>query len=118
MFVIDTQIHSQNNSQCVDNHAINNMGTWMFAHSHLTLSSPYWAAPRLDPLLPHGGVPYTPNVSVSRIFFATTANGTYNHMPMLDEHRGTLFAWWKNSPVDEDQPGQRILYSQSNDGIS
>jgi len=39
-------------------------------------------------------------------------------MPMLDEHRGTLFAWWKNSPVDEDQPGQRILYSQSNDGIS
>ena len=84
----------------------------------LTLSTPYWAGPRLDPLLPHGGVPYAPNVSVSRIFFATPANGTYNHMPMLDEHRGTLFAWWKNSPVDEDQPGQRILYSQSNDGIS
>jgi hypothetical protein len=29
-----------------------------------------------------------------------------------------LQASWKNSPQDEDQPGQRIMYSQSLDGVS
>ena len=38
---------------------------------------------------------------------------------MIDEHEGRLFAWWKNSPKDEDQPGeQRIMSSQSADGVS
>ena len=80
---------------------------------------PHWAGPKLDPLLPHGGVPYTEGATFQRLLFATPATGTYNHMPMVDEHEGRLFAWWKNSPKDEDQPGeQRILSSQSADGVS
>jgi hypothetical protein len=35
---------------------------------------------------------------------------------MFDFHNGTFLLTWKNSPVDEDTPGQRILYSQSADG--
>ena len=79
---------------------------------------PHWAGPKLDPVLPHGGVPYTKGASFQRLFFATPAEGTYNHMPMIDEHEGRLFAWWK-SPKDEDQPGeQRIMSSQLADGVS
>eukprot|EP00008_Paramoeba_atlantica_P013319 CAMPEP_0201482680 /NCGR_PEP_ID=MMETSP0151_2-20130828/6942_1 /ASSEMBLY_ACC=CAM_ASM_000257 /TAXON_ID=200890 /ORGANISM="Paramoeba atlantica, Strain 621/1 / CCAP 1560/9" /LENGTH=361 /DNA_ID=CAMNT_0047865479 /DNA_START=346 /DNA_END=1428 /DNA_ORIENTATION=- len=36
--------------------------------------------------------------------------------PMLSFLNGMWLATWKNSPKDEDEPGQRILYSQSVDG--
>jgi hypothetical protein len=35
---------------------------------------------------------------------------------MISYNGGQFLATWKNSPQDEDQPGQRILYSQSLDG--
>jgi hypothetical protein len=35
---------------------------------------------------------------------------------MMDYYNGTLQLMWKNAPRDEDEPGQRILYSQSADG--
>ena len=38
--------------------------------------------------------------------------------PMLTYHDGQFLASWKNSPVDEDQPGQRVLFSQSKDGVT
>jgi len=37
---------------------------------------------------------------------------------MIDFHFGQFLASWKNSPRDEDEPGQRCLYSQSLDGVS
>lgn len=36
---------------------------------------------------------------------------------MLYYHKGTITVSWKNAPETEDTPGQRILYSQSNDGV-
>lgn len=42
--------------------------------------------------------------------------GTYNHAAMLDYHAGRLLLTWKCSPENEDQAGQRVLYSQSDDG--
>lgn len=47
---------------------------------------------------------------------ATLELGAYNHAAMLDYHNSTFFLTWKNSPVDEDTPGQRILFSYSVDG--
>mmetsp|Transcript_45353 Transcript_45353/g.107046 ORF Transcript_45353/g.107046 Transcript_45353/m.107046 type:complete len:371 (+) Transcript_45353:142-1254(+) len=44
--------------------------------------------------------------------------GTYNHAPMIDLVNGTFIAFWKNSPQDEDQAGQRVLVSQSQDGAT
>jgi hypothetical protein len=35
---------------------------------------------------------------------------------MISFHDGQFIASWKNSPTDEDQAGQRVLYSQSLDG--
>jgi hypothetical protein len=35
---------------------------------------------------------------------------------MIDFFNGSFIAYWKNSPVDEDQPGQRVLWSSSADG--
>ena len=47
-----------------------------------------------------------------------TAFQRYNHAAMMDWHNGSMFLTWKNSPVDEDTPGQRVLYSQSHDGVA
>jgi hypothetical protein len=44
--------------------------------------------------------------------------GTYNHAAMIDYHNGIFFAAWKNGPLAEDKSGQRILYSQSADGVN
>ena len=36
---------------------------------------------------------------------------------MIDYHAGRLLLTWKCSPENEDQAGQRVLYSQSSDGV-
>ena len=80
---------------------------------------PHKTYPTLDPLIqPYGGAQLAANVTHAKLFFATKELGTYNMSPMLDFHHGQLLAWWKNSPKDEDQPGQRVLYSQSMDGVT
>lgn len=38
--------------------------------------------------------------------------------PMFGFYDGQFLATWKNSPTDEDQPGQRIMYAQSTDGVN
>jgi hypothetical protein len=44
--------------------------------------------------------------------------GTYNHASMIDYHNDTFFVAWKNGPLSEDKSGQRILFTQSIDGIT
>ena len=51
------------------------------------------------------------------VYDATPAIGSYNHAVMLDWHDGNFLLTWKNSPRDEDTPGQRVLYAQSADGV-
>lgn len=79
---------------------------------------PAWTGPFLDPLTPHGGQPFAANVTHTCLYRATPDIGTYNMAPMLTYHDGQFLASWKNSPVDEDQPGQRVLFSQSKDGVT
>ena len=82
---------------------------------------PRWTAARGDPAKPLGGWPRVSNASASMVYRATSAVGTYNHAAMLtyggEAGDAPLFTLsWKNSPRDEDSPGQRVLYSQSADG--
>jgi hypothetical protein len=78
---------------------------------------PSWTAPVLDPLeFPYGGARPLANVTLTRLFFAVPEIGTYNMSPMLDYFFGMFHALWKCSPRDEDQAGQRVLYSHSSDG--
>ena len=74
-----------------------------------------------DFLLDHevyGGVLPVNGTIYTRLMLATPELGTYNHAPMLSYHNGLFLASWKNSPQDEDQNGQRVLYSQSSDGTN
>jgi hypothetical protein len=43
-------------------------------------------------------------------------DGTYNHHPQLCKFKGRVYAMWSNGKVDEDDPGQRVLYTSSKDG--
>jgi len=89
-----------------------------------SLKVPSWTAPRGDPSLPLGGWKKVPGATFVNIYNATSDLGTYNHASMIAFGSETkdptpLFTVsWKNSPKDEDSPGQRIVYSQSYDGIS
>jgi hypothetical protein len=46
----------------------------------------------------------------------TEADGRYNHAAMIMNHQGVITVSWKNAPLEEDTPGQRVLFSQSADG--
>ncbi|EGD75335.1 hypothetical protein PTSG_06984 [Salpingoeca rosetta] len=71
-------------------------------------SDPACGFPTLSPAL----------APVGRIYHATPEIGMYNHAAMIDFFDSNFFVSWKNSPLHEDTPGQRILYSQSTDGLS
>lgn len=86
---------------------------------------PSWGGPFLDPLLiPFGGVAVANGTTHVNLYRAIPSIGTYNMAPMLawvpigDGGSHTFLASWKNSPQDEDQPGQRVLYSVSKDGVT
>lgn len=78
-----------------------------------------WSAQQPDPSQPLGGFKLLDNVNLTRLYKAVPSVGTYNHAAMLgyDPVAKTILATWKCSPRDEDQPGQRILYSQTADGV-
>lgn len=77
---------------------------------------PTWAAPRCNESLPWGGFPRLPGAAHTQIFNGSLADGAYNHAPMLGYDGVRLFAAWKNDHEDEDSPGERVLYAQSDDG--
>jgi hypothetical protein len=57
-------------------------------------------------------------VTHTEVYHATKENGAYNHGVMIDWHDGNFLLTWKNSPINEDSPGQRVLFSQSLDGAT
>eukprot|EP01045_Picozoa_sp_COSAG04_P014258 COSAG04_NODE_1056_length_8541_cov_4.364369_4_plen_112_part_00 len=82
-------------------------------------AAPHWAvqgAPAAGQ--PLCGFPLAEGLSTTTVYRATPGLGAYNHGAMMDYHFGNLFLAWKNSPRDEDSPGQRILYSQSPNGVT
>jgi hypothetical protein len=81
-----------------------------------TSYTPSWHGPDLHPWLPGGGLPAAKGAKWARIYHAEPDFGTYNHACMIDAFNGSFIAYWKNSPRDEDQPGQRVLWSYSADG--
>ena len=78
---------------------------------------PSWNGPHLRAWLPGGGLPAVEGTKWARIYRAEPEFGTYNHAAMIDLFNGSLIAYWKNSERDEDQPGQRVLWSYSGDGL-
>lgn len=80
---------------------------------------PSWTGPKLDPANgPWGGAQSVSGANYTRLYYATPVLGTYSHAAMIDFHYGQFLSTWKNSPTDEDSPGQSVTYSQSADGIT
>jgi hypothetical protein len=84
---------------------------------------PTWRVPGApDERKAHCGFKLLPNDNVSmrasEVYHATKDVGAYNHAVMMDFNDGNFLLTWKNSPLNEDSPGQRILFSQSVDGTS
>ena len=80
-----------------------------------SLLLPFWGAPKPDGSRLQG---YTalPNRSDMVIFRPKDEeDGRYNHAAMITYHKGVITASWKNAPLSEDTPGQRVLFSQSLD---
>jgi hypothetical protein len=78
---------------------------------------PSWNMPVLKPWhYPYGGASVVEGAEYIQLFQASKSIGTYNMSPMISYYHSMFLATWKNSPEDEDQPGQRVLYSQSLDG--
>ena len=83
---------------------------------------PSWQQPFLDPLVPpYGGAPLLSNDTTwTRLFYGTLQPGTgaYAMSPMLSFLNGRFLATWKLSVSSEDEPGQRVMWAQSTDGVS
>lgn len=109
----------------------------LFLVAPVLAALPSWQQPVLDPLKPFGGSTLIPNVSSTRVFYSTPVIGTYNHAVMLAQLDDQMIVMWKNSPTDEvrwsgvafvcwdatqvapqDEPGQRVLFSQSFDAVT
>jgi hypothetical protein len=86
-------------------------------------------SPHPGPLTPHWSVRGAPDAQkalcgfrmansteTTVVYRGTRALGAYNHAAMIDFHGGNFMLTWKNSPLNEDSPGQRVLYSFSSDG--
>jgi hypothetical protein len=79
---------------------------------------PLWNAPMPKAGVSGAGFKLPDGVKHATVFVATQETGGYNHHPKLTWHDGKFHAMWSNHPYDEEAPGERILYSQSTDGIS
>eukprot|EP01084_Bolivina_argentea_P050635 93130_1 len=85
---------------------------------------PTWTAPQPDANAALGGYTLLPNRTNIEIFHGTNPNdtslisGAYNHAPMITYNNNIFTVLWKNCQKDEDCNGQRILYSQSSNGLN
>jgi hypothetical protein len=79
---------------------------------------PSWAAPRCDAALPLGGYARLRGAVHTQLYNGTLEHGAYSHGPMLGYDGARLFAAWKNDLEDEDSPGERVVYTQSADGVA
>lgn len=53
---------------------------------------------------------------LSKVYYPRGCDWSYSHHAALGYFKGTFFAMWSNGMVNEDHPGQRVLYSISHDG--
>ena len=77
---------------------------------------PKYTATQPDYQLPLAGLAPLGGAMHFKVFEATPATGTYNHQPMISRHGGVFHVNWKSAHFNEDQDGQRVLYSSSSDG--
>ena len=77
---------------------------------------PGYTAQRPNYEKPNGGLPLLQGAVHNTVFKATPELGTYNHQAQIERHGGAFHVAWKSSPFNEDEDGQRILYSSSADG--
>lgn len=54
----------------------------------------------------------------SMLFRATADSYQYCHHPSIVVFRDKLYCMWSNGLIEEDKPGQRILYCHSEDGVN
>eukprot|EP01084_Bolivina_argentea_P035973 66582_1 len=94
----------------------------VFISSTTAVQIPYWSAPYPNASAPLGGYKFLENRTNYEVFHGTLVNdsngisGAYNHAVMIGYHNGIFTVLWKNGKQNEDQNGQRILYSQSQNG--
>ena len=79
---------------------------------------PHWTAPKPDGT-PLQGYAKIANLTDHVIYRPDTeAEGRYNHAAMMMYHKSVITISWKNAPLSEDTPGQKVLFSQSTDGVT
>eukprot|EP01052_Picozoa_sp_SAG31_P008738 SAG31_NODE_446_length_15587_cov_29.651989_1_plen_649_part_00 len=81
---------------------------------------PSWTAPPFDKSAPVSktaayGLPVAQHTAAVKVYNATMdwtgGFGVYSHAPMIAFHGGFFIASWKNGALQEDEPGQRVLWS-------
>ena len=81
---------------------------------------PSWTAPPFDKSAPVSktaayGLPVAQHTTAIKVYNATMdwtgGFGVYSHAPMIAFHGGFFIASWKNGVLQEDEPGQRVLWS-------
>ena len=77
---------------------------------------PTYSATRPNYQKPNGGLALVKGAEHVTVFSATPETGTYNHQAQIERFGGAFHTTWKSSPFNEDEDGQRILYSSSSDG--
>ena len=77
-----------------------------------------WHCPMPQPNQAGAGFPILNSARHVTIYTATRETGAYSHHPHLIWHSGRFHASWSNHPHGEDGPGQRVLYSWSEDAES
>ena len=62
------------------------------------------------------GFPILEKAEHRQLYLATQETGGYSHHSRLFHHGGRFYAMWSNHRHGEDGPGQRVLWSWSDDG--
>lgn len=77
---------------------------------------PFWSAPKPDGSRLQG-FSKVANLTDTLLYRPLhEEDGLYNHAAMIMYHQGVITVSWKNAPLHEDTPGQRVLFAQSSDG--
>lgn len=77
---------------------------------------PMWRAWKDDGKDSRMAYPLVPSAQHATVWEPQTREeGAYNHYACLVFHEGRFHAMWGNHPLGEDAPGQRVLYSSSDE---
>eukprot|EP00040_Diaphanoeca_grandis_P030797 m.182809 g.182809 ORF g.182809 m.182809 type:complete len:473 (+) comp32134_c0_seq1:140-1558(+) len=79
-----------------------------------SLISPMYTATQPNYEKPNAGLPLITGALHQVIFTPDPRrDGTYSHGAQIERHNGVFHVSWNNSPFNEDQDGQRVLYASS-----